>query len=80
MDMKQLLDILTENEANRNLSRNQIEALAEDAVNVAIAHIQKSLGVETGDFAARYFSGPRYDMLVKFLSRYIKEELRNPQD
>lgn len=78
--MKQLLDILTENEVNRNLNRSQVEMLAEDAVNVAIAHIQKSLGVKNGDFASRYFSGPGYDMLVRSLSRYIKEELRRPID
>jgi hypothetical protein len=80
MDMKRILNILTEDEINRSLTRAEIEQLADDAVNMAISHIQKSIGVETGDFASRFFSGPRYDMMLKILSLYIKQELRNPQD
>lgn len=82
-DFKRILSILTESSFDRNIhsmNRDQIEQLAEDATNIAIKHIQDFLNVETGDFASRFFSGSRYDMMVNILSRYIKEELSNPQD
>ena len=33
------------------------EQLADDALNVAVKHIQDALGVESGDQAAYFFSG-----------------------
>jgi hypothetical protein len=42
-------------------------------------HIQDFLSVENGDFAGRFFSGQKYDMMVRILSQYIKEELKQPQ-
>jgi hypothetical protein len=80
-EMKRLLDILNESTFDRNMHSmdpNQVNDLADEAVNLAIKHIQDFLSVEHGDFAGRFFSGQKYDMMVRILSQYIKEELKQP--
>ena len=52
-----------------------IEDLAEEALNVAVLHIQDKLGVETGDLAGLFFSGWAERDIKEWLRRYIKAEL-----
>ena len=81
-EMKRLLDILNESTFDRDMHSmdpTQVNYLADEAVNLAIKHIQDFLNVQSGDFAGRFFSGPKYDMMVRILSQYIKEELKPPQ-
>ena len=40
-----------------------IGELATEALNVAVAHIQDKLGVDTGDFAGLYFTGIRQEAM-----------------
>ena len=56
------------------LSRKEAEDLADMAGNEAIAEIQIALGVEHGDFAGIYFSGEKWQELVKILADYIEAE------
>jgi hypothetical protein len=80
-EMKRLLDILNESTFDRgmhSMNPTQVNDLADEAVNLAIKHIQDFLSVEHGDFAGRFFSGQKYDMMVRILSQYIKEELKQP--
>lgn len=61
----------------------QIEANADDEIVDAAAHaaldeacrmIQDHLGVNTGDFAGLYFSGPAFDEVKGILCRYLEAE------
>ena len=51
------------------------EQLADDALNVAVRHIQDALGVESGDQAAYFFSGHEGGTLLSVLEKYIESEL-----
>jgi hypothetical protein len=82
-EMKRLLDILNESTFDRDMhsmNPTQVNDLADEAANLAIKHIQDFLNVQSGDFAGRFFSGQRYDMMVRILSQYIKEELKQPSN
>ena len=82
-EMKHLLGILTESTFDRDMhsmNPTQVNDLADEAVNLAIKHIQDFLNVEHGDLAGIFFSGQRYDMMVRILSQYIKEELKQPSN
>jgi hypothetical protein len=57
------------------MNKEQIENLADIAANVAIAEIQDSLQVRTGDFAGIYFSGDKWAILTTILSGYIRAEI-----
>ena len=54
----------------------EIEQLAEIAINIAVKHIQKDLGIEfsSGDLAGNYFSD---DITKEIFCDYIKQELIN---
>jgi hypothetical protein len=53
----------------------------DQALNIAVAAIQKSLGVKTGDFAGVYFSGnDNWYLLVEMLDEYIKAEIAFRED
>lgn len=81
-EMKRLLDILNEGTFDRDMhsmNTTQVNDLADEAINLAVKHIQDFLNVQSGDFAGIFFSGQRYDMMVRILSQYIKEELKRPQ-
>jgi hypothetical protein len=55
--------------------QNHIVDLAEEALNVAIEHIQEQLGIDTGDVAGMFFCGSEGDSILKTLKRYIQQEL-----
>jgi hypothetical protein len=49
-------------------------ALAEEAMNVAIKHIQDKLGVKSGDLAGQFFADEDGDTMLTILYHYIKTE------
>lgn len=55
------------------LTNNEIDSLAEDAVNVAVKHIQDKLGIKSGDFAGIFFSYDDY--VFKVFKEYIRGEM-----
>jgi hypothetical protein len=55
------------------LTNNEIDSLAEDAVNVAVKHIQDKLGIKAGDFAGIFFSYDDY--VFKVFKEYIRGEM-----
>lgn len=57
------------------MTADQMNALADEALNVACRLIQDRLGVETGDVAGLYFSGPQDEQIRTILFGYIKTEL-----
>lgn len=64
----------------KSLTSEQIADLANDAANVAIAHIQEKLGIPTGDFAGLYFSGgDNWNVLTTILFDYIYTEISEGQ-
>lgn len=59
-----------------------IDDIVDGALTVAIAHIQNQLDVETGDFAAMYFTGTvDWKTMMDILRRYVHAEIRvNKED
>lgn len=57
------------------MTQDEMNALADEALNVACKHIQDKLGVETGDVAGLFFSGPVDEQIRIILFGYIKSEL-----
>ena len=57
----------------RYMTENQIQSLAEDALNVACKHMQDALGVTQGDFAGLFFGFD--DQVQKIFAEYIRGEL-----
>ena len=54
------------------MTNHEIESLAEDALNLAVKHIQDKLGIDSGDFAALFFCD---DLVQKILCDYIRAEV-----
>jgi len=54
------------------MTPDEIDDLAEDALNVLCCKVQGYLGIEAGDNAAHYFSDGRFKHLIK---EYIKDEI-----
>jgi len=50
------------------------EEAAEAAANAMALHIQTTLGVESGDVAALFFSGPHMDTLRRMAAALIRSE------
>ena len=59
------------------MSPEEINALAEDALNAAALLIQEQLGVPTGDLAAMFFSD---GIAQKNLAAYIRSEIANQSE
>lgn len=57
------------------MKNSEIQSLADDACNVAIAHIQDKLGVKSGDLAGLYFTYEKWNLLTEIVSSYIKSEI-----
>ena len=73
------LDILDENN-QINEDQNSADRLAEDALNVAVKHIQDNLGITTGDHAGMFFSDDaKNNAVLNTLKEYIMSELRSRQ-
>jgi len=64
----------------RHYTEEGIAGLAAEALNVAVAHIQDQLGVDTGDFAGLYFSGTREQALEAIFKQYIEQEIHWNQE
>jgi hypothetical protein len=61
------------------MTDEEIDALADAAMNVAVAHIQDEMGIPDGGFAGIYFSGEEgeeegYGKAVRILKDYIRAE------
>ena len=62
------------------MTADEIETLANDALDAAALTIQERLGVKTGDFAGLYFSGDRLAYVLAILADYIRAEVsHNPK-
>ena len=75
-EMKRLLDILNEGTFDRDMhsmNPTQVNNLADEAVNLAVKHIQDFLNVQSGDFAGVFFSGQRYDMMSEYSVNTLKK-------
>lgn len=58
------------------MTNNEIMDLADRAANDAIASIQDALNIPSGDFAALYFTGDRWSLLLSVLGDYIRAEIQ----
>jgi hypothetical protein len=56
----------------RKLTITELDGLAEDALNAAVAHIRNTLGIKSGDLAAHVFSDRR---VQNELRAYIAMEI-----
>jgi len=57
------------------LTAEQIDELAEQALNAACLCIQEKLNVPSGDTAGQFFSGDTYDNAIQLFKQYIRTEL-----
>ncbi len=57
-------------------TQNEINDLAESALNVACAFIQEQLNVSTGDLAGIFFTGKSKDIILEVLQDYISQEIQ----
>ena len=58
------------------MTENDIDNLAEDALNAACCEIQEKLGQDDGGIAGVFFSGPNGETAKKLFADYIRLELR----
>lgn len=64
----------------KTYTKPEIADLADEAGNIAIAHIQEKLGQKYGDFAGLYFSGDAWGKLTSILESYITAEIQEGLD
>lgn len=57
----------------------EIQNMADQAANKAVASIQEQLGQTDGGFAATYFSGGAWEVLTGILEGYIRAEIEQQQ-
>ena len=57
-------------------TQNEINDLAESALDVACYFIQEQLNVKTGDLAGLFFSGKPKEMIESIFKHYIKTEIQ----
>ncbi len=58
------------------MTKQQIDDLAGNALSQACAYIQDALGVKTGDTAGLFFTGEPQDMIESILQDYIRTEIQ----
>jgi len=56
-------------------SQNEINDLADSALDVACAFIQEQLNVQTGDLAGLFFSGNQKEIIESIFEAYIRSEI-----
>lgn len=56
-------------------TQNEINDLAESALDVACSFIQEQLNIQTGDLAGLFFSGKSKEMILEVLQDYISQEI-----
>jgi len=67
--------------SGRHLSREiimrleELEQIAEDALNEACSFMQESIGIQTGDVAAQFFTGCHGDNVKRLFRQYLETEL-----
>jgi predicted sugar kinase len=59
------------------MKQSDLEELAEDALHVAVAHIQAQLGRTDGGFAAGFFTGEPERVITEILSAYARAEIEH---
>lgn len=57
-------------------TQNEINDLAESALDIACAFIQEQLNVPTGDLAGLFFSGERQKIIESIFQDYIRSEIQ----
>lgn len=60
----------------KTYTQNEINDLAESALNEACRYIQDQLGVKTGDLAGLFFSGKPNEIILEVLQDYISHEIQ----
>lgn len=58
----------------------EVEELADEALNEAVRYIQDRIGVDTGDFAAQFFTGEFEDVIKRVLIKYIEQEMKQQEE
>jgi len=61
----------------KQLYDDLMDAYADDALNVAVAHIQEQLQIATGDGAGMFFAGEYGDTIKDIFKNYIKTEIKH---
>lgn len=56
-------------------TQNEINDLAESALDVACSFIQEQLNIPTGDLAGLFFSGKSKEIIIEVLQDYISQEI-----
>ena len=59
------------------MKMSDLDALADEALDVAVKHIQTVLGQTDGGFAALWFSGQREAIVKAILTDYARAEIEN---
>ena len=59
------------------MKTSDLEALADEALDVAVKHIQTVLGQTDGGFAALWFSGQREAIVKAILADYARAEIEH---
>ena len=60
----------------KSYTNQEINDLAESALDVACAFIQEQMNIETGDVAGIFFSGDNQKIIESILKNYIKTEIQ----
>jgi hypothetical protein len=76
-EMRNLLNLMEAgfNPDKHEMNEQHIKDLAEEALHAAARSIQDTLGVESGDVAGIFFTGPYADKIHEIFEMYIKYEL-----
>ena len=56
-------------------TQNEINDLAESALDVACSFVQEQLNVKTGDLAGLFFTGKAKEIILEVLQDYISKEI-----
>lgn len=52
-----------------------LDAHCNDAINIVFGHLQKQLGVKSGDYCAHWLNDDREATLKEIFKQYINDEL-----
>lgn len=58
------------------MTQENVQDLADQALNEACRHIQDVIGVDTGDLAGMFFTGENKDLIEEIFREYINLELQ----
>lgn len=68
-------------ESDTDLLYNELlDANCDDAINLAFGHIQKQLGVTSGDYCSHWLTDEREAILKAIFKQYINDELQYGKD